>query len=404
MKINSQNKIGEILDRYPEALDVFLLSGFKSNSLEELIDSLGKNTMLKTVLNVKGIHEDVFINMINERVSSHGSMEEIEFNCYNPEKPLNLLVKTACPVGARFKERLSEVLKEHKTRTGVDTNCYIVGGCDAPHEYDDFGEKDRIEELPDIIMSMSFDEIYDKAFIDKFIKTGKFENVLSNIKEKYRSIGVLDESYTFNAGLVLGLLIDEKKLGDLPKPRKWIDLLDSIYRDKIVGFGSEKEGIFEYPLYYIYKLFGMEGIKKLAQNTKHIYHGAKMSKVAGTNSNETEAIHIVPLTFSELCENKNTSIVVPEEGGLIIPISFIVKKDKKEELKHITDLLLDEYGQMCSDIYGVSFNTNVRNKISEDILLNWLGWDFIYSNDLLNLGKKLKEEFHKVYDTKTKEV
>ena len=75
----------------------------------------------------------------------------------------------------------------------------MVGGCDAPHKYDNFWEQESVDELPDIVMSMSFDEIYDKRFIDKFIKTGNFQNVLHNADDKYKDMGIVDDSYTLNS-------------------------------------------------------------------------------------------------------------------------------------------------------------------------------------------------------------
>jgi ABC-type Fe3+ transport system substrate-binding protein len=396
------DRIGNILHDYPELYEVFLANGFMSDSIADLVSLLGKETMLRTVLRVKDINEDLFLNMINKRINTDCQMEGLEYDFYQPDAPLNLLVKTACPVSILFRDELSKVLQKNKEETGETVNTYIIGGCDTTHEFENLWEAESIDKVSDIIMSMSFDEIYDKRFIDKYIKKGYFENALKSTHEELLDIDCLDDSYTLNAGLVMVILVDEKNLGDLPKPKKWADLLDPIYKDKIIGFGSgtEAKGIFEYPLYYLYQEFGAEGIKKLANNTKAIYHGQKMAKIAGTNSPETGGIYIIPLTFARLCENKGVSIVFPEDGAWIIPIAFLVKKDKKGELNHVIEFLLNNYGQMCVDINGVSFNQNIKNEIHEGTKLKWLGWDYIKSHDLLSLGKQLQKDFHEMWGKK----
>ncbi|MDD4753958.1 MAG: ABC transporter substrate-binding protein [Desulfitobacteriaceae bacterium] len=404
MKITATDKIGYILDQYPESYEVFLANGFNSNSRAELIGLLGKDTMLSTVLKVKDINVDLFVRMINRKTNNGCQIEQIAYDAYNPDLPVNLMVKTACAVNALFKEKLSEALNNYKEKTGIKINTYFVNGCEGAHELEPFWQQTSVDTLPDIIMSMSFDEIYDKRFIDKYVKkTGYFESALKSIDEEYVDLGCLDDSYTLNAGLVMVFLIDQKNLGDLPVPKKWADLLNPIYKDKIIGFGSgiEAKGIFEYPLYYFHKEFGTEGLKKFAGNVKHIYHGQKMAKLAGTNSKEAGGVYTIPLTFAKLCRNKDVSIVFPEDGAWIIPIAFLVKKNKNKELDFIINFLLDNYGQMCADINGVSFNPKIQNKIPPGTKLKWLGWDYIKSNDILSLGKQLHKDFHEVWDQKS---
>lgn len=396
-----EDTIGEILSHYPEAYEVFWESGFNYDSAPELLDALGKDTMLRTVLNVKGINAELFTSMINARINYICQMENLQYDFYNPDLPVNLLVKTACPVSELFKDTLGNALKAQQELTGKTPNVFIVDGCHAPHEFENFWEKEGIDKLPDIIMSMSFDEIYDKRFIDKYVSKGYFASVLDTRAESV-PFECTDDSYTLNAGLAMVFLIDEKNLGDLPRPQKWEDLLDPIYKNKIIAFGDEVNGIFEYPLYYFYKEFGLESIAKLAYNTKAVYHAAKAAKLAGTNSKEAGGIYYLPLTFAKLCENKNTSIVFPEDGALIIPMAFLVKKDKIAELDYLLDFLINNYGQMCADINAAVFNSRIKSRLPAGTKLQWLGWDYIKSNDILSIGLKLREEFHQAWD-KTKE-
>ncbi len=400
MLVNAEDKIGDILENYPELYELFWESGFNYSSAAELVRSLGKDTMLRTVLTVKGLNAELFINTINSMIGNGCQMEGLQYDYYNPDLPVNLLVKTACAVSEHFKEELMETVKARQKLTGEMPNVFIVDGCHAPHEFENFHDSESIDKLPDIIMSMSFDEIYDKRFIDKYVSQGYFTNVLDARQGNGQEY--MDDSYTLNAGLAMVFLIDEKKLGDLPQPKKWGDLLDPIYENSIIAFGDEAKGIFEYPLYYFYKEFGMESMEKLARNVKGIYHAAKAARMAGTNSREAGAIYYMPLTFAQLCENKGVSIVLPEDGALIIPIAFLVKKDKVKELDYLVDLVSNTYGQMCADINAAVFNASIESKIPEGTKLKWLGWDYIRSHDIPALGEKLHKEFHKTWDKKQK--
>ena len=396
--ITAEDTIGNILNNYPELYEVFWESGFNYDSADQLVSSLGKDTMLRTVLTVKDINIDLFINMINRRINNECQMEGLQYDFYNPDLPVNLLVKTACAVSEHFKEEVTQTLKARRELTGEMPNVFIVDGCHAPHDFQNFHDIESVDKLPDIIMSMSFDEVYDKRFIDKYVSQGYFTSVLDPKQENLPEC--MDDSYTLNAGLAMVFLVDEKKLGDLPRPEKWEDLLNPIYENSIIAFGDDSKGIFEYPLYYFYKEFGMESMKKLAHNVKNIQHAAKAARLAGTNSKEAGAIYYMPLTFAQLCENKDVSIVFPEDGALIIPIAFLVKKDKVDELDYLIDLLLSGYGQMCANINAAVFNPNIESKIPKGTRLKWLGWDYIRANDIPALGEKLHDEFHKVWDEK----
>ncbi|NLE73120.1 MAG: ABC transporter substrate-binding protein [Actinobacteria bacterium] len=399
MDISATDRIGELLHQHPQLLDVFRAKGFKAETTSELIDSLGEDTMLKTVLSVKGIDPALFLVMLNERLGTDMALQQIAYDFYDPDAPVNLLVKTACPINALFKDQLYERVAQNEADTGRRVNTYLVDGCNAPHAFDRFWEPDTIDGLPDIIMSMSFDEMYDGRFVEKYVTKGHFENVLRPIRSGYEYLDCEDDAYTLIAALALVIVVDEAKLGDLPLPRRWEDLLDPMYRDKIVGFGNNGR-IFEYSMYYFFKEFGPEGVKKIAENTKGIFHAAKMTKLVGTNNRDAEAIYIMPLTFAEMCRKQKTTIIYPEDGAWMIPMSCLVKKEKKEELAGIIDFVVHTYGQMCADMSAVAFSPKAVNRVGPEIKLKWLGWDHIKGTDMWGHGKAICEDFHAVYDNK----
>ena len=81
---------------------------------------------------------------------------------------------------------------------------------------------------------------------------------------------------------------DKRKLGDLPVPKTWEDLLNPIYRDKIVVFafvdGINKDSVYDdasyYPHIYYYQRYGKEVVRQFGRNVVDGYHGVKMAKPA----------------------------------------------------------------------------------------------------------------------------
>ena len=96
--ITGEHTIGNILNKYPELYEVFWENGFNYSSANQLVSSLGADTMLRTVLTAKGINIELFTNMINRRINNECQMEGLQYDFYNPDLPVNLLVKTACEV------------------------------------------------------------------------------------------------------------------------------------------------------------------------------------------------------------------------------------------------------------------------------------------------------------------
>lgn len=104
------------------------------------------------------------------------------------------------------------------------------------------------------------------------------------------------------------LLVDRNKLGDLPVPRTRKDLLDPRYRDRIVLFGKDRTEISNATFLYIYKEFGMDGIRSLARNVKHALHGAQMSRMAGSANTEGGSVYLVSWFFAKTCVKPNVEI------------------------------------------------------------------------------------------------
>ena len=394
--INKSIKIGQLLEN-DLAFEVFLSNGFKADSKEDLINSLGEQTMLQTVLKIKNINPELFVELLNQKLDNQEEDRSFNEIYYDEDRELNFLGTAICPLRKTFDEGLEDVLNKYKNETGKTFNCYLHGGHGDESAFEDIWLEKNIDKFPDIILSKGFDDLYRKELIDNLISKGHFKSVNSkDIDHKFIDAGCLDEDYTMHGAFLDVLLVDKNKLGDLPVPKTWNDLLDPIYKDNIVTMKKGDTVSAAIPFYY-YKEHGMEGVEKFAANIKCIESSPRIAKIAGTNSEGSAAIYTAPLIFAKSCVKEGLEIVIPDDGALIYPFSMLVKKGKEEELKPLIDFVFDDYGLNLTKSHALCLSSNIENEGLKDFNIKWLGWDFIKSHDMFELSDQVTKVFDQFY-------
>lgn len=88
-------------------------------------------------------------------------------------------------------------------------------------------------------------------------------------------------------------------------------------------------------------------------------------------------------------------IVWPKDGAIIVPIFMLVKKETAAVTKPFADFFLSERtgNVFARNGYFPSTNAQVDNQLDKDKKFLWLGWDFIYKNDIGSLLQKLRHDF-----------
>ena len=394
MLINAESKIKDIILKYPECIPVFSAAGFGS-SKEELIEKLGESLMLKTALKVKGINEELFLKMLHEKISDGtfetSADEEIH-------EKLNFIGYTYCPLKLTFRECFLEVLNRYKKESNDhDFKYYVPSGCGGKDPYEDIWKADNIDELPEIIASVGLGDFFRREFYERFVKKGYFKAVsLPKENEAFVSAGLVDPDgfYTVYSVFPLVLMVDTIRLGNLPEPKKWSDLLDPAYENNII-IGASHGGIHEDLLLYIHKEHGDEGIMKLSKNIKDGLHASQMSKLAGTNSADGAAVYVIPWMFAKSCpRTEKVKTIWPEDGAITTPNYMLVKENAASKYKIFIDFLMGaDFGQKSADNYFPVANGEVDNRLPEGAALKWLGWDYIKSHSMDELKQHVTDVF-----------
>lgn len=122
-----------------------------------------------------------------------------------------------------------------------------------------------------------------------------------------------------------------------------------------------------------------------------------MAKMAGSGSQDSPTISIMPYFYTKMIKNKeNVEVIWPLDGAIISPVTMLVKADKAEQLKQVTEFFTGpEVGRISAAASFPTMHPDVDNNIPESAVFNWIGWDVIKQNDLGNLVKVLNSEFMK---------
>ena len=99
-------------------------------------------------------------------------------------------------------------------------------------------------------------------------------------------------------------------------------------------------------------------------------------------------VTIMPYFFTKMVmKGSGMEAVWPEDGAIISPIFLLSKKEKIEKLQPVIDFFASrEVGEILA--HNGRFPTvhpDVDNRIEGPAPLQWLGWDYIYSNDIASL-------------------
>lgn len=394
-------RIGDLLEIYPETIAVFEANGFPAATREELLELLSPQLMLKTVLKVKELNTTLFINLLEEKILEKqriGTPQESG----NAMGNLDFLGYTYCPIKDIFKESFDKVLKEYLAKNQDANFQYFVPssyGEDDP--YEELWKVENIDDFPDVTVAAGFGNFFRQEFVDKFVKKGYFKSL--NYQQVHRNFTTANYEdpqgwYTPYSALPIVMLIDWKKLGTLPVPKRWSDLLNPIYHNNII-IGASQEDIYEDILLHTYQEHGDEGIIKLASNVKDGLHGAQMAKLAGSANSQGAAIYVIPWLFAKACPRvKDTLIVWPTDGAILTPMYLLIKAKQEKQLQPFIDFVMGaDYGQESADNCFPVLNPHVDNKLPDNASFKWLGWDYIRDYSMEELKEHVVTVFKKAW-------
>lgn len=395
-EIRLDMRLARLIEVYPEARRIFETHGLGQLVSPETLAAIGPFLTLETALRNHGISPLNFLNLLKSCVPRKTPEEASALHDKSDSSPANLLALMTCGLKFPFAKALTSFLNDPMQHREEPVTYSVVSNLNHEHSYYPYvNHIKNVDDLPDIIVSSDFNAFFYHRFYTEFIRPGYFEDVMDEPPNAaFAAAGIADprRQYTILCVNPLIIVADLEKVGERPLPRCWADLLDPVWRRDITLRGNQNFFCHAVLLPF-FKEYGKVSVEALAKNVFDGRHPAQMVKSAG--SGRSAALYVMPYFFARKIDlKKSVKLIWPEDGALASPITLLVKKKKRAELKAIIDYLTSaELAQVFVDAYFPSPHPAIATPLSVNTGLKWLGWDYIHTNDLELVNERIDRIF-----------
>ncbi|MDC7241372.1 MAG: ABC transporter substrate-binding protein [Spirochaetales bacterium] len=399
--ISPGDTLYKITEEYPETIPVFVSNGFPQMENREKRESFGRSITLETALMLKALDLKIFTKLLEEAVEQKRNSADVTLNDGEfSEDALNIAGLLPCPVRLPLMEQFGTFLEKYKETHNTPVNHELKAasmGLDWVQEHIE-GVEDPAD-LPDLFISAGFDMFFDENKIGKFKKAGVFEDTtgLESFNPLFDGLDLKDPRghYGMIAVVPAVFLINTDELGDRPLPRSWDEVLSPEF-EKRVSLPVGDFDLFNGILLNIHKTYGDEGVRRLGRSLLESMHPSQMVK-SDRKKDEKPIVTIMPYFFTKMVfPGGPMEAVWPEDGAIISPVFMLGKKEKRDALQPVVDFFASrEVGEVLSHNGRFpSVHPEVDNRVDGDKKFLWLGWDYIYSNDIAALISRCEEIFN----------
>ncbi|BBB32668.1 conserved hypothetical protein [Thermotomaculum hydrothermale] len=398
--VNGSEKLTELFDKYPDLKGFFINNGFKEVDDTNFLKTTGKFLKLSSFLKLKKRDEKDFIKAINDYLNKD-QVEDITLKESLKEGDFSVEGLLPCPVRIPLLEGLNRVIEQSKNKGLTVSTKLEAASTGAKWLEERFRDVKSADDLPDLFISAGFDVFFSNKGIGGIIKeSGEFIDISwDKYNKSFKDYQLKDPSKIYSLiGFVPAVfLVNLEILGDLPVPESWEDLLEGDY-DQMVSLPVEDFDLFNALVLGIYKLYGEGGVAKLGRLLIKAMHPSQMVKsVQRTKAHVRPAVTIMPYFFSRMMQgSKKVKVVWPKDGSIVSPIFVVAKKKLVKELKEVADYFVSkEVGEILAH-KGLfpSTHPEVENILPDYAPINWIGWDFVYGNDIQGLIDNLFTVFN----------
>ncbi|MBE9486974.1 MAG: ABC transporter substrate-binding protein [Chloroflexi bacterium] len=381
--------IKDVLERWPETLDVFIANGFESFRDEKQRTRVGAFLKLERAAQTKKYDLGNFLGLLQEKINEQ--LNQVDVTMKTTEKAgSNVSVSglLPCPVRLPLLEGFDAFIEEYTRETGIDVSYKLEAasvGADWIEE-NIKGIEDPAE-LPDIFLSAGFETFFDQKTIGRFKDQGVFSDITGDaVNEDFSSIQIKDpkKDYSIIATVPAVFMVNHEERGDLPIPRRWADLLEPEFA-RNVALPVGDFDLFNAILLALHKEHGDDGIRKLGRSMLKSMHPSQMVKNAKRVAEEKPYVTIMPYFFTKMAGMvKSLEIIWPEDGAIISPIFMLTKQASMEKVKPIAEFLASQpVGEILAQ-RGLfpSLHPKVDNRLNFEHPWKWVGWDYIYQQDI----------------------
>jgi len=384
----------EITENYPSTLPVFVNNGFEQMEDENMRKMLGKTLTLKSAMAAKKINIEEFEKLLIQTIETSG--EKVKDN----REEIQLTGLLPCPVRIPLVEGLDKFIEDYKEyKINYDLKAASMG---LDWLLDDIKDSEDSSKLSDLFISAGFDLFFEEKYMGKFKNRGVFadmtpyKNLNSDFQNDYIDIRDTKGHYSMMSVVPAVFLVNKKELNGRKVPETWEDILKPEF-ERSISLPVGDFDLFNAIMIHLDKMYGRESIEKLSKSLLASMHPSEMVK-SDKNKVIVPAVTIMPYFFTKMAkEGGPMTPVWPKDGAIISPIFLLAKAEKQKKVQPIVDFLFSkEVGEVLSH-KGLfpSVSPKVDNNIPKDNKYQWIGWDYIYNNDIGEIIEECNEIFHK---------
>lgn len=390
MEISKNSTFLDIVTAYPGTREYFRELGFAGVSDEGSLAGVGSTLTVETAAMLKGMDSLDLVQGIQRAAGMEITPEEKTQGDYQVTGLL------PCPVRIPLLEACEAFGEDFRGRTGRGISYNLQAayvGLDWLKEDLDRGA--GLEGLPDVFLSAGFDLFFHNSRLTQLLDRGAVGNPLAGQEldpgnEETRRAGILDTRGRYGViGVVPAVfMVNTELLDGRDVPRSWEDVLSPEFADS-VSLPVGDFDLFNGLLLNIYKLYGDSGLQALGRNMQSSMHPAQMVK-------SPPAVTILPYFFTRTIQpGSPVQAVWPREGAIVTPI-FMLGTLGDPGVKGICEFLADRtVGEILSHRGRFpSTHSGVDNRLESGDRFLWLGWDYLYSQDVGALTRHAEGVFY----------
>ncbi len=403
LSITNKSTLFDVVHEHPETKDFFIAQGLNQVENQKQLETMGKMLTLEMIASSKKINLKLLIEGIEGIIEDKQQITDTTLVERERKAQADIQIQgiLPCPVRIplleKFEGWLEDQAPEYKESLDYELKAASMG---VDWLKDKLVEGASPDELADVFLSAGFDLFFDPALMGHYKAAKVFKDLMkvdaynSDFENETISLKDPDGDYSMIGVVPAVFLVNTDALEGRPVPYSWDELLNDIYADS-VSLPVGDFDLFNAILLNIYRMKGMDGVKKLAKVFKRSMHPSQMVK--SDKKPEQPAVTIMPYFFTKMVRgNGPMQAIWPSDGAIISPIFMLTKAEKEEQLQPIVDFFASkEVGEVLSHNGRFpSVHPEVDNLITPDKTYMWVGWEFIRQNDIGTLLQKCLTTFN----------
>lgn len=381
--------IKEILDNWPETLDVFVANGFENLRNEKQRNAIAPFLKLERAVTMKHYDLDNFLALLRDQIALNTHQADITMKKTDHDLgDIRVAGLLPCPVRLPLLESFDAFIEDFSGETGHKVSYKLeAASVGADWIADNIRGIEDAGKLPDIFISAGFETFFDHRTIGRFKDQGVFKDICGKeVNRDFEGLDIRDPKgdYSIVAAVAAVFMVNHDVRGDLPIPRTWADLLEPEFAQQVALPVGDFD-LFNAILLAIHKEHGEEGVKKLGRSMLKSMHPSQMVKNAKRVTEAKPYVTIMPYFFTKMARMvKGLEIIWPQDGAVVSPIFMLTKRSTLNKTRAIAEFLSGrEVGEILAH-KGLfpSLNPLVDNKLEGRYPWKWIGWDYIYQHDI----------------------